>query len=599
MSHGNPQGNTLMNPFLPARATRPGRWLWIATLGIASTCFVALTARPVHAQERDGAPRLKTESPYFFVKSDDPSVDRLPLKATEVAVRISGVIADVTVTQTYRNEGQRTLEAKYVFPGSTKAAVNGLSVRLADRLITAQIREKQQAQIEYDTAKKEGKTAALLEQHLPNVFQMNVANILPGDDVKVELRYTELLVPNAGNYQFVFPTVVGPRYNSPQSEQANAKWVAQPVLRAGVAPNTAFKLKVAIDTPLGLKEIRSATHALDVKKADGDQHADIALAPSAEPANNRDFVLDYRLAGEKIESGLMLFKGQGPDTENFFLAMVEPPKSVAAEAVSPRDYIFVVDISGSMHGFPLDTAKTMLQRLIGGLRPSDTFNVLLFSGSNKMLSATRRCRPRSANIEQRTGHHRQIPGQRRHRADSGTQTRLCRAEGGGQRLPHGGGGDRRLRDGGAAKLLRWCARTSDKANLFSRSASAPPSTGSLMEGLARAGMGEPFIITDPVQAPEQAARFRRMVESPVLTSVKTKLRRTGRVRPGARAACPTCWASARSSCSASGAASPRARSSSKAAAPAGPTGKSWPSTVPSARTRPPCATCGHVTASPG
>ena len=86
-----------------------------------------------------------------------------------------------------------------------------------------QIREKQQARIEYDSAKKEGKTAALLEQHLPNVFQMNVANIMPGDDVKVELRYTELLVPQAGNYQFVFPTVVGPRYNSPQSSQATAQ----------------------------------------------------------------------------------------------------------------------------------------------------------------------------------------------------------------------------------------------------------------------------------------------------------------------------------------------------------------------------------------
>ena len=82
-------------------------------------------------------------------------------------------------------------------------------------------------------AEKEGKTAALLEQHLPNVFQMNVANILPGDDVKVELRYTELLLPTDGNYQFVFPTVVGPRYNSPQSSQANATWVAQPYLPQG------------------------------------------------------------------------------------------------------------------------------------------------------------------------------------------------------------------------------------------------------------------------------------------------------------------------------------------------------------------------------
>ncbi|MDQ7975468.1 MAG: VIT domain-containing protein, partial [Rhodocyclaceae bacterium] len=158
-------------PSAPA-APRAGRWLWLATVSLAATCFVLLTARPLHAQE--AAPRQKTESPYFFVKSDSPDVDRLPLKGTDVDVRISGVIADVTVTQTYRNEGQRPIEAKYVFPGSTKAAVGGLTVRLADRLITAQIREKQQARIEYETAKQEGKTAALLEQQLPNVFQMNV-----------------------------------------------------------------------------------------------------------------------------------------------------------------------------------------------------------------------------------------------------------------------------------------------------------------------------------------------------------------------------------------------------------------------------------------
>lgn len=493
-----------------------GRWLWLATVGVASTCFVLLTVRPAGAQQAPAGPRLKTESPYFFVKSDAPDTDRLPLKSTEVNVHVSGVIADVTVTQTYRNEGQRAIEAKYVFPGSTKAAVSGLNVRLADRLITAQIREKQQAQIEYDSAKKEGKTAALLEQHLPNVFQMNVANILPGDDVKVELRYTELLVPQAGSYQFVFPTVVGPRYNSPQSENAQAKWVAQPVLRAGVAPNTAFKLRVAIDTPLGLKEVRSATHAIEVRRQDDDRHADIALAASAEPADNRDFVLDYRLAGDRIESGLMLYKGQGPDAENFFLAMVEPPRSVAASAVAPRDYIFVVDISGSMHGFPLDTAKAMLERLIGGLRASDTFNVLLFSGSSKMLSpqsvpATR------ANIEQALATIGKYEG--------GGSTELIPALRRVYAEPKPEGVSRSVvvvSDGyvtverEAFELVR---RNLSKANLFAFGIGSAVNRH-LMEGLARAGMGEPFIITDPIQAPEQAARFRRMVESPVLTNVK-------------------------------------------------------------------------------
>jgi Ca-activated chloride channel homolog len=500
---------------MEATTPRPGRWLWLATLGLASSCCLLLVARPLHAQEATG-PRLATESPYFFVKSDDPAVDRLPLKSTEVDVKVSGVIADVRVTQTYRNEGSRAIEAKYVFPGSTKAAVGGLNVRLADRLITAQIREKQQARIDYDAAKKEGKTAALLEQHLPNVFQMNVANILPGDDVKVELRYTELLVPQAGNYRFVFPTVVGPRYNSPQSGNVNAKWVAQPTLREGMAPNSAFKLKVALDTPLGIKEILSATHAIDIRKSNDDQHADIALAQGGEPANNRDFVLDYRLAGEKIESGLMLYKGQGENPENFFLAMVQPPKSVAASAISPRDYIFVVDISGSMHGFPLDTAKVVLERLIGGLRPSDTFNVLLFSGSNKMLSpqsvpATR------ANIEQTlstirnyggSGSTELIPALKRvyaePKAENVSRTVVVVTDG------------YVTVEREAFELVR---RNLGRANVFAFGIGSSVNRH-LMEGLARAGMGEPFIITDPLQAPEQAARFRRMVESPVLTNVK-------------------------------------------------------------------------------
>ena len=196
-----------------ARAARP------AALAVQRAAWYSLLAGLVllsplaRAQDGNDAP-AKAESPYFFVQGAQPGVDALPLKSTDVQVNISGVIADVVVTQRYKNEGTVPIEAKYLFPGSTRAAVNGMNVRVGDRLITAQIREKRQAQVEYNAAKAEGKTAALLEQHRPNVFQMNVANILPGDDVQVELRYNELLVPTDGQYQFVYPTVVGPRYAS-------------------------------------------------------------------------------------------------------------------------------------------------------------------------------------------------------------------------------------------------------------------------------------------------------------------------------------------------------------------------------------------------
>jgi Ca-activated chloride channel family protein len=486
------------------------RWLWAVAASAGAACFITLS--PAQAQE--AAPRLKTESPYFFVKSDDPAVDQLPLKSTQVDVRISGVIADVTVTQHYRNEGQRAIEARYVFPGSTKAAVYGMNVRLADRLITANIREKQQARVEYDSAKKQGKTAALLEQHLPNVFQMNVANILPGDDVKVELRYTELLVPESGNYQFVFPTVVGPRYNSPQSSQAGAAWVGKPYLPASQPSATSFDLKVQLVSPMEIRSLGSFSHPIDVSRPSADR-ATVALRPAAGPGNNRDFILNYSLAGNQVESGILLY--QGPH-ENFFLAMVEPPRQVDAQAISPRDYIFVVDISGSMHGFPLDTAKSVLRELIGGLKPSDTFNVLLFSGSNRFLS------PRSvpatqANIAHaiRTidqmgggGSTELMPALRRvyaePKADDLSRTVVVVTDG------------YVTVEREAFELVR---RNLSQANVFAFGIGSSVNRH-LIEGLARAGMGEPFVITNASQAPEQAQRFRRMIESPVLTSVKAR-----------------------------------------------------------------------------
>ena len=150
-------------------------------------------------------------------------------------------------------------------------------------------------------------------------------------------------------------------------------------------PNASFDLHVHLRAPLPIADIASPSHAIEISGEGGTQVA-IALDGSAargNPHDNRDFILDYRLGGERTATGLMLYAGP---QENYFLALVEPPKAIAPAQINPRDYIFVVDISGSMHGYPLDTAKALLRNLIGHQRPSDTFNVMLFSGSNRMLN---------------------------------------------------------------------------------------------------------------------------------------------------------------------------------------------------------------------
>jgi Ca-activated chloride channel family protein len=155
---------------------------------VASTIVVLV---PVGARAQGDRPAAdKTLSPFFFVEGGDPDIDRLPLKDTDVDVAIAGVIADVTVRQVYENRGTRPIHARYVFPASTRAAVYGMTMTVGNVRTVARIREREQATREFEAAKQEGKSASLLEQSRPNVFTMKVANVLPGDTILVELKYT-------------------------------------------------------------------------------------------------------------------------------------------------------------------------------------------------------------------------------------------------------------------------------------------------------------------------------------------------------------------------------------------------------------------------
>jgi Ca-activated chloride channel family protein len=326
----------------------------------------------------------RTLSPYFFIENGDPSVDRFPLKQTDVEVNISGVIADVLIKQTYSNDGMRPISARYIFPASTRAAVHGMKMIIGEQVITAKIKERQAAQKQFNKAKKEGKSASLLKQQRPNVFSMNVANVMPGDTIDIELSYTELLVPTDGIYEFVYPTVVGPRYSSQKETNApeTDQWIKTPYLPEGSEPDTKFNITTKLSTGMPLQDIAIPSHETDVFWG-GDSLATVALKDAEAFSGNRDYILNFRLAGEEIQSGLMLFEDRD---ENFFLLMVQPPERVQLEDIPPREFIFVVDVSGSMHGFPLNTSKKLLKDLIGNLRETDKFNVVLFAGGSHLMA---------------------------------------------------------------------------------------------------------------------------------------------------------------------------------------------------------------------
>ena len=185
--------------------------------------------------------------------------------STKASVNIAGVIADVTIRQVYKNDGKKPLEAIYVFPTSTRAAVYDMVMTIGNRTIQAEIKERNQAQQEYQTAKAEGKRVSLLEQERPNVFQMNVANIQAGDAIEVVLKYTEMLVPEKGTYEFVYPTVVGPRYSEATAGTTSAQFVSTPYQKKGTTPLVDFDLDIYLSAGLPIQSITSLSHEVDVK----------------------------------------------------------------------------------------------------------------------------------------------------------------------------------------------------------------------------------------------------------------------------------------------------------------------------------------------
>src|SRR5690349_20777920 len=317
-----------------------------------------------------------------------------PLKHTDVKAEISGFISRVVVTQEFQNPFQERIEAVYTFPLPQNAAVDDMTMIVGDRTVRGKILPREEAQAVYDAAKSEGKVASLLDQERPNIFTQSVANILPGEQVKITISYVETLSYVNGAYEFVFPMVVGPRYIpgaakpdsqgngfAPDTNQVpDASRITPRSLPDGMRSGHDISLEVALDAGLIIDNIDSKTHPVDIQRPDA-HSARLRLKDEA-TIPNKDFILRYDVAGPAIQDALLTHRS---DNGGFFTLILQPPDRVTAQDVTPKELVFVLDTSGSMSGFPIEKAKETMKLALDSLYPSDTFNLVTFAGDTRIL----------------------------------------------------------------------------------------------------------------------------------------------------------------------------------------------------------------------
>ena len=331
-----------------------------------------------------------TEGTMLWRTAEQSELVPAPTLKTDVRIVVTGIVARATVRQDFTNPSSRWAEGVYVFPLPEDAAVDHLRMRVGDRVIEGVIQERAAAKTQYEQARQQGKRASLVEQERPNVFTTSVANMAPGAAISVEIEYQQTVRYDAGQFRLRFPMVVGPRYipGAPTpGRSSGAGWsgdtdvvpdasrITPPVAHPPRGAINPVALTVELDPGAPLMRLSASYHAVNTTPlADGRYR--VELAQGAVPAD-RDFELVWQPSAEATPIATLFTERRGAET--FAVLMVTPPNASADRLRLPREVIFVIDNSGSMHGASIDQAKAALKLALERLRPDDTFNVIRFN----------------------------------------------------------------------------------------------------------------------------------------------------------------------------------------------------------------------------
>jgi len=367
----------------------------------------------VKKEERGGV-KYKTKTTKSTVPSPSPKLGGLyvqsikgnplvfPLKYTDVQAKVTGNVSRVEVTQTFENPFSTPLEATYIFPLPDEAAVDNMEIRIGDRTIKGNIKKRQEAVAIYEQAKKQGRTAGLLEQERANIFTQSLANIQPGEQIDVIIRYTDSLKFVGGSYEFVFPMVVGSRYISGTTIDENtvgggsapapmtlnkdtdlvpdASRLNAPILPPGTRSGHDINVTVDIEAGVEIKDVHSPSHQIQLERQD--QRMRVTLS-RRDTIPNKDLILRYQVAGDRTQTTVL---SQTDNRGGHFAVYLIPAIEYNPDQFVPKDVVFLIDTSGSQSGEPLTKCQELMRRFINGLYPHDTFTIIDFSDTTRQLS---------------------------------------------------------------------------------------------------------------------------------------------------------------------------------------------------------------------
>lgn len=295
-----------------------------------------------------------------------------PLTGVTVKGHVDGQGVVWIITQTFSNPLTEPAEAVYTFPLPHNGAVNGMKMRIAERIIEAVIKERGEAQTEYREAMALGQTAAMVEQERAEIFTTHVGNIHPGEEVSVEITIHATATIDGDEATLRLPMMVKERYDhegQPDASNTNGRRVVGPI---------------SVDTSVTIT-FAEHVHHLVCDTVPSAKIVGQTVAISNSRALNTDIVLRWDAPKECCTAKWT------PDTANGDEGTVEvtirtegePTKALKKRAVS-----ILLDRSGSMDGHYLEWARRIIETIVATLTHDDLVHALAFDDFVEAFDAT-------------------------------------------------------------------------------------------------------------------------------------------------------------------------------------------------------------------
>lgn len=301
----------------------------------------------------------------------DGSGRMLALQGVNVHARLSGLLAEVEVEQSYANPSKKNIETVYTFPLPLGAVLLGLEVDIAGKKLAGKVIERKKAERDYEDAITDGNSAVILQEASPGLYTVSIGNLMARESAVIRYRYALLLSWKGPQLRFLLPTTIAPRYGDAIAAGLEPHQVPMSSMQAQYP----LGLTVVVEGALASASIASPTHPIAFEKRD----QGIAARLVGQAALDRDFVLTLESDGAQSACAL------APDGEQHVaLASIRIPPATDTDG-KPLAMKLIIDCSGSMSGTSIRQARKAALEILNALQPADRFNVTLFGSECKHL----------------------------------------------------------------------------------------------------------------------------------------------------------------------------------------------------------------------